>query len=112
MLLQSDAGKVTVLPALPSVWRSGEISGLRCRGGISASLRWDVSKNIVELDLTADRDQAVDVLFPARIRSLAGAASSVEGDTVRGLRLKKDQPLRLRTTLQPAPWGPTRVTTG
>jgi CheY-like chemotaxis protein len=38
MLLASDIGKIAVLPALPSKWRTGEISGLRCRGGISASL--------------------------------------------------------------------------
>ena len=100
MLLDSEIGKVAVLPALPSQWRSGEIAGLRCSGGISASLRWDTAKSFVELDLAAGHDQTVDVWFPARIRSLTGATASVEGDTVRGLRLKKGQPLNLKATLQ------------
>jgi hypothetical protein len=80
----------------------GEISGLRCRGGISASLRWDIAKNVVELDLTAGRDQAVDVLFPRQVRSLSGLSASIEGDTIRGLRLKKNEAVKLRATLQRA----------
>jgi alpha-L-fucosidase 2 len=102
MLLASDIGKVSVLPALPSQWPIGEISGLRCRGGISASLRWDLAKNLVELDLTAGRDQAVDVLFPRRVGSLSGSSASIDGDTVRGLRLKKNEAVKLRATLQRA----------
>jgi alpha-L-fucosidase 2 len=99
MLLSSDIGKVIVLPALPSTWRLGEISGLRCRGGISTSLRWDTKRGAVELDLATDRDQTVDVLFPTRIRSLTGSAASFNGDTVRGLRLKMKQPLKLKASL-------------
>lgn len=100
MLIASDIGKVTVLPALPAKWRTGEIGGLRCRGGILASLRWDIAKNLVEVDLAAGRDQTVDVSFPARIRSLAGSSVAFQGDTIRGLRLKMNQPLSLRATLQ------------
>jgi alpha-L-fucosidase 2 len=103
MLLASETGSVTVLPALPSQWRLGEIHGLRCIGGLSASLRWDIANSIVEVDLAADRDQTVDVRFPARIRLLAGDAASTEGDSVRGLHLKTNQPVKLRATLQ---WKP------
>jgi alpha-L-fucosidase 2 len=102
MLLASDIGKVSVLPALPSQWPIGEISGLRCRGGISASLRWDLSKNLIELDLTAARDQMVDVLFPRSVGTLSGSSARVEGDTVRGLRLMKNEAVNLRATLQRA----------
>lgn len=41
MLLQSYDGLISLLPALPSAWPKGEISGIKARGGFLLSINWN-----------------------------------------------------------------------
>ncbi|UCG49469.1 MAG: glycoside hydrolase family 95 protein [Phycisphaerales bacterium] len=80
MLLQSHAGEIHLLPALPRAWPKGAIQGLRARGGFEVDIAWEKGAlaSASVRSLLGNR---------CRIRSLAPVAV-----TYRGRAVKADGP--------------------
>ena len=77
-LLQSHAGELALLPALPPQWSSGSIRGLRARGGFEVDAAWRDGK-----------------LSEAVIRSLNGGSTRLRyGSVTRDVKLSKGDAYR------------------
>ena len=58
MLIQSHEGAIELLPALPTSWEAGSITGLRARGGHEISFSWK-NKQIEKIDILNLGDKAI-----------------------------------------------------
>ncbi|MBG7697733.1 glycoside hydrolase family 95 protein [Streptomyces sp. MC1] len=76
-VLQSHAGTVDLLPALPSDWPAGRIRGLVARPGAVVDLAWDDERRLIEARLRRRSDRV------GTVRVSLGDAS-VEVDLARG----------------------------
>ncbi len=66
MLLQSHAGEIHLLPALPTHWRQGTVTGLRARGGFEIDMEW-ADHGLQRAVIRSHQGQPVRLRTPNRV---------------------------------------------
>lgn len=75
MLVQSHEGFVELLPALPDVWKDGEVKGLRVRGGFEiADMQWKDGK-VVRLSVKSNAGNVLYLRFNGKKKELKTKAN-------------------------------------
>ena len=82
MLLQSQSGALDLLPALPTAWAAGEVSGLRARGGFVVSLKWAQGK-LTAVEILSEAGRTCVVKYgerAVRLKTKAGKMYKLSAD--------------------------------
>ena len=66
MLLRSCYGMIELLPALPTQWKNGEISGLLAEGGIEVDIKWREGK-LITARVSSKYDKKVQVKYQNQV---------------------------------------------
>lgn len=80
MLLQSHAGEISLLPALPAKYPTGSVTGLRARGGYEVDIFWKdgvLTKAVIKVDRTKK-----DKIIPVRYAGLVKSVKLAKGQTI------------------------------
>ncbi|MDX2303960.1 MAG: glycoside hydrolase family 95 protein [Microscillaceae bacterium] len=79
MLLQSEEGRIYILPALPDAWNQGNVQGICARGGFEISMEWN-NKSLSKLRISAKNP---------------GKTLLIYGDKKKEIELKKGQSMEV-----------------
>lgn len=67
MLIQSHTDELTLLPALPDIWTTGSVNGLRARGGYEVDMVWKNGK-VVNYRIASENGGFVNVRANGKVK--------------------------------------------
>lgn len=78
MLVQSHAGEIELLPALPRAWPTGKVTGLRARGGFSVDIEWREG-NVTRYRVSSAQPQTVKVRVNGALTTVTSEKQALGG---------------------------------
>lgn len=69
MLIQSHAGLIHLLPALPTEWPTGEVKGLRARNGFELDIKWEDGE-LTDVVVHSDAGKECRLRYKAQLQTL------------------------------------------
>jgi alpha-L-fucosidase 2 len=70
MMVASEPGKISLLPALPAKFQTGSIEGVLCRGQVEIlNLSWDKKK--IKVQMKSGKEQKLVLALPSEIKSIS-----------------------------------------
>ena len=81
-LIQSHAGEISLIPALPNSWSNGSVTGLKARGGFEVSMSWENGK-LTACDIKSILGKPCVVRYGEKIKTYtiqAGKSMRITGD--------------------------------
>jgi len=79
MLLQSHQGRIELLPALPSAWSSGRVTGLKARGNFTVDITWE-NGELSSASILAAESGWSSVCYAEKPLSISGLNGEAEMD--------------------------------
>lgn len=103
MMLRSEPGEVTLLPALPRQWPAGTLEGALCRGRIEVEkLQWKPGK--ITATLRSGMAQTITLTAPAAIRKITASANvsikKADSNSARRVTLPQDKPVTFEIEME------------
>lgn len=71
MLVFSKPGLVKLLPACPTKWTFGKVTGIVCRGAITVDMEWDTEIKTFSATLTSINDQTLRLHLPDTVGNIS-----------------------------------------
>jgi len=98
MLVQSHAGYIDLLPALPKGWKDGQVKGLKVRGGAEVSFAW-TNNMLNNLSIKASSKNTFKIKKPEgkNVKFLTPSKYE-EDDNYITIKLEKDETCTIRIT--------------
>jgi alpha-L-fucosidase 2 len=92
MLLQSHNGELTLLPALPTAWKTGSVKGIKARGNFTVSINWKDGK-LAQTKIYSGNGGVCRISSLQPMKVVEVKSKAAKGDNSNGLNTTYDKPL-------------------